>query len=101
MWPLRENFQHPAHCVITGFRLEVAENFVLLGYYAANSRIIIRCVITPKNAVLRLYSACISIPPLCRYYQRQQHTTFATRNNPEAKVRRKYIKRISFSVYCK
>jgi len=69
MWPLRENFQHPVHCVITGFRREVAENFALHGYYAANSRIITRCEITLKNAVLKLYNVCISISPLCRYHQ--------------------------------
>ena len=69
MWTLRENFQHPVHCAIIGFRREVAENFALVGYYAANSRIITRRVITLKNAVLRLYNACTSISPLCRYYQ--------------------------------
>jgi len=69
MWTLREYFQHPVHCVITGFRREVAENFAFLDYYAANSKIITRCVITLKNEVLRLYNACISILPLCRYHR--------------------------------
>jgi hypothetical protein len=101
MWPISENFQHPVHCVITGFRREVAEDFALLSYYAANSRTITRCVITLKNAVLRMYNACISISPLCRYCQSHQKNTFATCNNPEAKVRRMYTKRITLSVYCR
>ena len=66
---IMREFKHPIHCVITGFRREEADNFDLLGYYAANSRVITRCVITMKNAVLRLFNACISISPLCRYYQ--------------------------------
>jgi hypothetical protein len=69
MWSLSDNFQHPVQCVITGFPREVAEDFALLRYYAANSRNITRCVITPKNVVLRMYNACMSISPLCRHYQ--------------------------------
>ena len=69
MWTLREYFQHPVHCVITGFRREVAENFAFLDYYAAKIKISTRCVITLKNADLILYKACISISPLCRYHR--------------------------------
>jgi hypothetical protein len=101
MWPLCENFRHPVPCAITGFRREVAENFALLSYYAANSRIITRRVIILKIVVLRLYNACTSISPLCRYYQWHQYKTLDTRNNPEGKVKGKYIKHISLSVYCK
>ena len=32
MWPLSENFQNLVHCVITGFRREVGDDFVPLGY---------------------------------------------------------------------
>ena len=32
MWPLSEIFQRLVHCVITGFRREVADDFALLGY---------------------------------------------------------------------
>ena len=85
-------------CSLRNYRLppRVAENFASLRYYAANSRIITRRVITVKNPVLSLYNAVISISPLCRHYQWQQYKQFATRNNPEAKVRGKYIKRIIF-----
>jgi hypothetical protein len=69
MWTLRENFEHTVRDEITGFRREVNEKFAPLGYYAANSRIITRRVITLKNVVLRLYNACLSISTLCIYYQ--------------------------------
>ena len=85
-------------CTLRNYNLppRVAENFASLRYYAANSRINTRRVITLKNPVLSLYNACKSISPLCRYYQWQQYKPFATRNNPEEKVRGMYIKRISF-----
>ena len=101
MRPLGENFKHPEHCVITGCHRKVAENFGLQGYYAANSRIITGCVMTLKNAVLRLYAACISISLLWRYCQWLQYKPFTTRKNRKAKLKGKYIKRITLSMYCK